>query len=263
METALAHPPLQPTPPDAEKQAEFLLDALKQAVATPGEHRLFRWGKLSGLFPSRVGPSAAAAKRALADGLLEHVRTEARGKLIVEWVRARPWAVEYLHDHDSPKAVLRELQDVIGATRAGVPVWMAQARDEAAQLAMRFEHTAREMIRRLDALAERVEAALQRVEIATPTLSHGLIERIPWAEAALTYLDHRGAGGAGWCRMSEFFQAAKSGQPDLGVTTFHDGVRKLYDGGLIRLSPPADPEAIREPEYAVEIDGQMMWVVGR
>ena len=76
----------------------LLLDALRRAVADPGDHRLFRAGKLPGLFPSRAGPSADAAKQAVATGLLEVVRTEAKGKLIAEWVRATPAGRVWVQD---------------------------------------------------------------------------------------------------------------------------------------------------------------------
>ena len=96
-------PPREPDP----RCTEVLLDALKAALAAPGEHRLFRAGKLAGLFPSRAGPSADAALFALTDGLLETVRTETKGKIVTEWVKATPKAVTFVHDRDSPKAVLR------------------------------------------------------------------------------------------------------------------------------------------------------------
>src|SRR3954469_6526145 len=51
-------------PPDP-RRTELLLDAVKAAIGTPGEHRLFRSGKLAGLFPSRAGPSADAALAAI------------------------------------------------------------------------------------------------------------------------------------------------------------------------------------------------------
>ena len=35
-------------------RTEILLTALKAAIAESGEHRLFRSGKLAGLFPSRA-----------------------------------------------------------------------------------------------------------------------------------------------------------------------------------------------------------------
>lgn len=251
-------PGAPPTVAERERQSEHLLDALKVATTTPGEHRLFRWGKLNGLFPSRVGPSAAAAKFALANGLLEHVRTEARGKLIVEWVRALPKAGEYLDDHDSPKAALRELQEVIGATRAGVPVWMAQARDEVAQLSMRFEHTAREMTRRLDSLTERVESALKRMATAAPALGEGLRQMVPWAGDALAFLDRRETLEA---TLGELFQVARADDRELSVTRFHEGVRKLLDGGLLRAMTTTEP--IHEPEFAMEFGGQLVWKVRR
>ena len=114
-------------------RTEHLLEALKFAIAKPGEHRLFRSGKLAGLFPNRAGSSAEAALLAIREGLLETVRTETRGKIVTEWVRATPKAVGFVHDHDSPKSVLRELKELLDATRAGVPAWMAEAKQELAR----------------------------------------------------------------------------------------------------------------------------------
>ena len=107
---------------------DALLKALKTAIAVPGEHRLFRSGKLAGLFTSRVGVPAEAALVAVREGRLEVARTETRGKIVTEWVRATPKAVTFVHDHDSPKSVLRELKQVLDATKAGMPVWMAEAK---------------------------------------------------------------------------------------------------------------------------------------
>jgi hypothetical protein len=267
MDTATIPPPVGLRELDSAsektKQSELLLDALKAALAASGEHRLFRWGKLSGLFPSRVGPSAAAAQRAIREGLLESTRTETRGKLVVEWVRATSRAVDYLHENDSPAAVLRELRDVIGTTRQGVPIWMTQARDEAAQLSLRFVHFSREMLKRLDDLSERVETALRKVDHPTPTLRGALPELVPWAQDALEFLDKLAVGGTSWSRLNDLFHAMKDEHPELSVPEFHQGIRRLHEGGHVKLTPPADPEAIREPEYAVEIRGQMMWVIGR
>lgn len=244
---------------DAEKQSELVLDALKAAVAEPGEHRLFRWGKLGGLFPSRLGVSASAAKFALSEGLLEHVRTEMRGRLVVEWVRATPMAMRHLDEHDSPKAVLRELRDVIGATRAGVPVWMEQARDEAAQLAMRFEHFSRELLRRLDSLNDRVDAAIRRAETAAPKVGDAMLRRVPWAKAILEQFDRQLANDRGErCELCDLFAVARSFDPAMTLLEFHEGIRAMANGGLLHLAPAGTGE-IREPEYAVEVGGQMMW----
>src|SRR5262245_49460194 len=94
----------------SERTREHLIAALKQALADPGEHRLYRSGKLAGLFASRSGAAGEAAAEAVREGLLEVIRTEARGKFTVEWVHSTPKSIEYLHAHESPIAALRELQ---------------------------------------------------------------------------------------------------------------------------------------------------------
>src|ERR1700751_5025656 len=105
-----------------DKTEAALVETLKHALAEPGEQRLYRSGKLPGLFPTRTGANAAAAERAVADGLLEIVRSEEKGKLKVEWVRPTPAGVSFLHAHEAPRAVLLELQAALQTTKAGVPV---------------------------------------------------------------------------------------------------------------------------------------------
>src|SRR6185312_14084686 len=117
-------------------------------VTAAGEHRLFRFGRLAGLFPSRAGLSAEAAGQALRMGLLETVRSETRGKLVVEWVQATSRAVAYVHEHDSPKSVLRELKELLQAGRDGVPQWMNETRAELADLSYRFTARATALLKR-------------------------------------------------------------------------------------------------------------------
>src|SRR5947199_10683398 len=93
----------------SDKEEFAVLQALKQALAEPGAQRLYRSGKLPGLFPTRTGANAAAAAQAVGDGLLEVVRMEEKGKLSVAWVRPTPAGVSFLHAHESPRAVLEEL----------------------------------------------------------------------------------------------------------------------------------------------------------
>jgi hypothetical protein len=247
--------PPRPAPLDAERRTELTLDALKRAIAEPGEHRLFRSGKLTGLFPSRAGASADAALAALTDGLLETVRTEAKGKLIVEWVRVTPKGVGYVHDRDSPKAVLRELREVIGQTRAGVPAWMDDARQEAAALAEKFERQGAELLKRLDALAERVEAALRRAEAAGLSVPDPVAKVVPWAADALAYLDRRSAVGAvGACPLGELFHALRETAAELTVPEFHTGLRRLHDVRAVRLTP--GDAGTTDPEYALIVGAQ-------
>ena len=107
-----------------DKLTQILIDAIKQAANEPGEQRLFRAGKLPGVFPSRVGLSAQAAEQALRDGLLERARTEVKGKTSIEWVRLTPKGMDFLHNHESPVRAMDELCEILQMTQEGVPVWM-------------------------------------------------------------------------------------------------------------------------------------------
>jgi hypothetical protein len=243
------------------KQEELILDALKRALAEPNEQRLFRSGKLPGLFPSRTGISSEAALRTLTDELLETVRTETKGKLIVEWVRITPRGVRFVHERDSAKAVLRELREVIGQTRAGVPLWMQDARDVAQALSERFERQGQEFLARLDSLTERVEVALRRIESAGPKVSDPLSERVPWAMEALEYLDDRLAAGAvSPCPIPELFHALRSGQPNLDLASYQNGLIRLDDAGAVRL---VSDNGLSDPEFAILHGHQLCHAIER
>jgi hypothetical protein len=240
---------------------DALLEALKTAIAVPGEHRLFRSGKLAGLFKSRVGVPAEAALVAVREGWLEVARTETRGKIVTEWVRATPKAVTFVHDHDSPKSVLRELKQVLDATRAGVPAWMAEAKAEVATLSTRFEERAVTLLAKLNELAASVEAALRRAETGGIGVAEPVSRVVPWAIEALEYLDRRATTGAsGDCALPELFHAVRVKFPELTLTEFHDGLRRLHDIRAVRLTATAE---LSEPEYAVVVGGKLMCAVSR
>ncbi len=243
------------------RRNEFLLEAMKTALHTAGEHRLFQSGKLPGLFPARTGLVAEAALHAIRAGLLETVRTEARGKLITEWVCATPKAVGFVHEHDSPRSILRELKDVLQTTRTGVPQFMAEAKAELATLSTIFESRAAAMLARLDDLANRCEAALRRAETSGPVVAESVGQVVPWAIDALEYLDKRTESGArGECPLPELFHAVCVRFPALEVPAFQDGVKRLHDVRAVRLTPTG---AIPEPEYAVVVESKLMYAVGR
>jgi hypothetical protein len=233
-----------------------LIDALKQALAEPGEQRLYRSGKLPGLFATRTGANAEAAARALRDGLLEVVRSEVKGKLTVEWVRLTPAGVSFLHAHESPRAVLEELHGALQTTKAGVPVWLEGMQREVQALSGRLAEEMDRLLHRLNALAQRVEEALRRAEGGGPALANGVAAAVPWAADVLTYLDRRRDSGAGGgCPLPELFAALHARHPALSLTEFHDGLRRLGDYKAVALAPfTGPPEQLTEPEYAL-LDG--------
>src|SRR5438067_861616 len=139
-----------------DKIASVMLDALKQAVGA-GERRLFRAGKLDGLFPGRGGANGEAAAQALRDGLLETVRTEAKGKATIEWVRLTPRGMELVHDQESPVVALHELRDVLRQNQEGLPGWLGQLREQLQSVDARLTEEVQQMGQRLEALRQRVD----------------------------------------------------------------------------------------------------------
>jgi hypothetical protein len=231
-----------------DRITDILVEALKQALSSPGEQRLYRSGKLDGLFPGRTGVNGEAAARALRDGLLEVVRTEMRGKTSCDWVRLTPGGVEFLSEHESPVRALEDLRQVLRANEEAVPVWLAGMRQELQVQAERLEQTARGWLDKLDALGRRVDEALTRLQ--RPALPEDLLNRVPWAPAVLDYLDRREEGGAPPCVLPELFEALRGARIDLSVSAFHDGLRQLSERRALRLLPADHPE-VSQPEFAL------------
>jgi hypothetical protein len=252
----------RPDPKELEKRDAALLDGLRAALAGD-EHRLYRSGKLDGLFASKSGLIGEAAALAIREGLLEYARTETRGRFEFEWVRLTAKGVEYLYEHDSPRAVLGEMRDMLAAARSGIPVWQDEMLQSLERLASDITAEMARYLAKLDALTKRVDQALRRVEV-NPDLSASLQEVVPWGVDAATYLDRRSEGGAvAACPLPELFGAVRAKHNAITVRDFHDGLRRLADNGAVRLTPWAGPGPIPQPEYALMADGRLLYHVGR
>src|SRR5262245_42186787 len=238
-----------------DRVTESLLAALRLALCTPGEQRLHKSGKLDGLFPGRTGTNGEAAARALREGLLEVVRTETRGKTSCEWVRLTPAGVDFLHEHDSPLRALEELRDLLKVNREAVPVWLDAMRQELKQWGDRLEETGRGWLAKLEGLGRCVDEALARLAKLRPALPEDLVASVPWAPAALDYLDRRQEGGATACALPELFEALRRSQADLSVSAFHEGLRRLRERRALRLLPATESTGLPQPEYAL-FDGE-------
>ncbi len=244
-----------------DRVQDALIEALQQALAEPAEQRLYRGGKLAGLFASRGGVSGESAARAVRDGLLEIVRTEIKGKSAIEWVRVTPRGIDFLHEHESPVQVLRELQGLLRATESALPAWLAEMRDNLQAQADRLTEETRRWTHHLETLSHRVNEAIRQL---APPPPDG-VASVPWAGDALTYLDkRRGSGAPGDCPLPELFAALRGQHPDLSVPLFHDGLRRLYDRKALRLLPFAGaPGELPEPEYALVDDVQLLYYATR
>lgn len=247
-----------------DKVTEAMVQALKQALAHADEQRLFRSGKLEGLFPSRSGANAIAAERAIREELLEVTRTEDRGKTTFEWVRITPRGVDFLHEHESPIHALRDLKEALQLNREALPVWMAQMQERIAQMQVALEAEARQWQHQLEALALRVEEALQRLERAVPVLPEELLDRYPWALSAVGYLDRRGETGdrSGSCPLPELFAAILREHEEITLAEFHEGLKRLKVQRVIRLLP-SENGGLPEPEHALFDGSQIYYFAAR
>jgi hypothetical protein len=244
-----------------DKVTETLLEALKRGLARPGEHRLYKSGKLDGLFPGRTGVGAEAAARALREGLIETARTETKGKTVIDWVRLTPKAVDFVHEHESPLRALEELRDELRATRERVPAWSREVRNRLAALGEQLAEDSTRMLQRVEALSARVEEALRRLELVGPHLPEDVTKAVPWAEEAVAYLERRRAGGAAQpCPLPELFSVLAGRGNGLTVSAFHDGLRRLHERRLVNLlSPAAAAGEMAQPEYALFDGGSVYY----
>jgi hypothetical protein len=245
---------MQPT----DRVREALLDALGRALTQPGEHRLYRAGKLDGLFAGRAGASGEAAGRALRDGLLERVRGESKGRTMIEWVRLTPRGVEYLHENESPVHALHELQATLRANQNAIPAWLDEMRSTLRAVEERLAADAGRWLERLRASEARVAETLRRLEAAGPLVPDEVARDHPWAIDALNSLDRRRtAGGTEACPLPELFEAVVEHHPGLSLPVFHEGLRQLHrrKALLLRTAPA---EQMPHAEYAL-YDGPVVY----
>jgi hypothetical protein len=243
---------------------DLVIDALQQALAADAEVRLYKSGKLDGLFPGRAGVKGDAAALALRDGLLDIVRTETRGKTTIEWVRLTPKGIEYLHAHQSPVKALHDLRETLHHNQDAIPAWLLDMRTGLKALDDRLTAEAAQWTRRLDALTRRVEEVLRRVEEATPALPKDVVEQHGWAVDAVNYLDRRRNSGArGDCPLPELFSSLAGQYPELSVSVFHEGLRRMHERRVVRLGSAPDVASLPQPEFALFDNGQVLYYAAR
>jgi hypothetical protein len=234
---------------DMDKHKFLLLEALRHAAEHPDGVRLYRSGKLPGLFAGRTREHAEVADEAVRDGLLEIARVEMRGKTTVEWARATPKGVEYLLQHESPTRALEDLRETIDAHRRGLPIWVAELKQGIDELQRRLADQVEAISQRLDRLSDRAREAIERLEKSRGTPEVGTLA---WGPQALAYLEHRQEAGLGaTCPLADLFAALRQRDVKLTIKEFHQGLIRLNDRGLVRLLPEEANGQPPAPEYGL------------
>jgi hypothetical protein len=244
-----------------QKRERLLLEGLRAALGGPAEHLLYKVGKHEGLFPAKSGLSGEAAQFALAQGYLQHIRDETRGRAHLEWVTLTPKGIEFLYQHDSPKAVLGEMRELLRSARSGIPLWQEAVLKNLERFAVDVSEQMAKYLASLDALSKRVDEVLKRYD-APPPVDEETLSLVPWGKDVVTYLEHRKEGGATEdCSLPELFGAIRNKIPYLTLREFHEGLRRLAEAKIIKLLP--NEGALPKPEYALALDGKLMYRVQR
>ncbi len=244
-----------------DKNRFTLLQALKLAATQADAIRLYRSGKLAGLFEGRTRIHAELASEALREGWLEIVRSETRGKTTFEWVQITQRGIDFLLEQESPARALDDLNDLLRLNAEGFPLWIGQLRQEIDQLGQKLASAVERMHRRLDQVTKRASETLQRLESLQerPT-----VPMIPWANLATTYLEGRPhLRMKESCPLPELFAYLKEKGVQQSVKEFHRGLKRLLDRHLIRLLPWIGEGGPPEPEYALVKDGEVMYFAAR
>lgn len=232
-----------------------LLEALKLGVQAGGETRLYRRGKLPGLFGQRTAANTEIANQAVADGLLEVTRVETVGKTSIEWVRVAPKGLELLLDSESPTRALEELREALAVNQQSLPKWAAETQTRIGELATRIATEVAEMRRRLDQMAQQVEAALARIDAAKQPMP----ATVPWGADVLDYLERRRQVGLGTrCPLADLFTSLKDQHQTLSIKEFHSGLKQLQLADTIALHPGVGVSDTPGPEYAL-LDGPAVY----
>ena len=239
-----------------DRSTHALLDALKTAAQQRGDHRLYKRGKLPGLF-SRA--DIELANQAIADGLIEITRVETVGKNAVEWVQITPKGLDTLIQSDSPRQALEELRELLAVNQEGYAKWVAELNAQIRAHVQRYADEVSAMRARLDHLARRVEEALGDFAAdRTPTPSPSA----DWEQEALAFLERRRhVGLEARSPLGELFEWLKQRQPELTIKDFHTGVKRLEESREVTLSPSAGPGDTPTPEYALLIGATVYYYV--
>lgn len=237
-----------------------LLEALKAAAQHGSEIRLYRRAKQPGLFDTRDRPIADDAVR---DGLIEIVRIETVGKSAVEWVRVTKAGLDLLLQSESPARALEELRAVLQLNEAGIPIWLADMQNRLDTLTNQFVAEVVQIKAQLDQLAKRTSEAITQIEQAQAS-AQPAPSSIAWAQDALVVLEERTHVGQGdRCSLRDLFAALQETHVALTIREYHQGLKRLQEGGLLTLLPDVPNGEAPGPEYALLDAGTVYYYVER
>jgi hypothetical protein len=260
----------------ADKLTQQITDALSRAAAEPAGLPLYAGKSDPGLFPATASGKLAAQK-CLAEGLVEAIGMNARGKSQREQFGLTESGWNYLLAQVNPKQVLEDFVRVLEARRGEVGELLDTAQRMADNLQGLKEAVTRILPSMMEGRIERVCAESMASangtagpanrlgdlpEVVEQSASESLPPLIVNADAEtrltricetlLTRL-HNWTGAAGDdCPLPRLFQILSEDVSRPTIGEFHDCLRRLHASGDIYLHPWTGPlYALPEPAYAL------------
>jgi hypothetical protein len=239
-----------------DRQKFALLEALKAAAMARGELRLYRRGKLPGLFAQRTRANADIANQAVRDGFLEIMRVEPIGKTAVEWVRVTQKGLDFLLESESPAHALAELRDALAVNEQGMPRWVADINARIDALAQQLTAEVAQIRIRMEQVSQRAVEAIKRIEALQQAPTP---DTVPWAQETLEYLDRRKQVGLGErCALGDLFATLKEKRANMTIKEYHAGLKRMQEGKVLALLPSTGNGDAPGPEYAL-LDGPAVY----
>lgn len=240
------------------------MEAVRKALAVGGEHLLYKVGKQEGLFKSRSGLQGQAAATALEKGFLELSKSDGEGKKLFQWARLTAKGIRFLHERESPARSLDEALKLIRKEKEDLSAGLARMRMALEELSGKLMEEAVRWTSQLEGMERQVGDALERLDRAVPMVPEELGKSYPWALESLRFLQWRlGEANGKRCSLPELFDLLQTGYPDLNCQTFHEGLLRLRQAGVIRLEKPDSHADMPRPEFALLDNGQVYYFLRR
>jgi hypothetical protein len=228
----------------ADKSTPLILEALSRAAAEPAGLSLYAGRGARGLFASSAA-ARQAAQRCKAEGLLQLVRTETRGKSVTEVCAITEKGLAYLLAQTSPKQVIEDFLRALDARQEQLSSVLDSVRQVQSSL---------EAIR---ALAERL-APNATLPVGPLPSANGSGS---WQSEIAGHLSRwHDTGANSDCPLADLYRHALKSAPHLTIGQFHDFLRKLHDEERIYLHPWTGPLCdLPEPSLALLIGHEIAY----
>ncbi len=246
------------------QETDILVSALRKLVASGGEHLLFKLGKQEGLFASKAGLFSEVSQNAISRQFIEIIRTEGEDKKIFQWVKITAKGIRFLHERESPVRALDEALLLLKQEKDATAVGIVRMQEKLQEISEKLLQEAVLWSQKIEALEKRIVDALDRLEQAGPLVPPVLQKEVPWAIEVVRYLQwRRGDMDSGKCPLPELFEMLQNAYPSLDCPSFHNGLKKLFQGRVIRLEGVSDTLLMDKPEFALLDSGQVYYFACR